>query len=99
MEVQIGLCTCSHGSFAGQSQQAFLLQDETGSNEGAGAHRQRETDVKVHAIHIHGRKRVENVTPRVLPRGDLSEVWWQTDSIASHMMGRLPVRPQEHWLL
>lgn len=60
LEVQKGLCTCSHGSFAGQSQQAFLLQDETGSDEGARAHRQGEADVKVYAIHIHGRKQLKN---------------------------------------
>lgn len=45
--------TCSHRSFAGQSQEAFLLQDETRSDKRAGAHSQGETDVEVQTIHLH----------------------------------------------
>lgn len=45
--------TCSHRSFAGQSQEAFLLQDKTRSDKRAGAHSQGETDVEVLTIHLH----------------------------------------------
>lgn len=49
----INYSTCSRGPLAGQSQQAFLLQDETCADESARAHRQRETDVEVRTVHFH----------------------------------------------
>lgn len=45
--------TCSHRSSAGQSQEAFLLQDKTRSDKRAGAHGQRQADVEVQTIHLH----------------------------------------------
>ena len=45
--------TCSHRALAGQPQEAFLLQDETGSDEHAGAERQGQADVEVLAVPLH----------------------------------------------
>lgn len=45
--------TCSDRSLAGQSQEAFLLQDKTRSDKHAGAHGQGETNVEVQTIHLH----------------------------------------------
>lgn len=39
--------TCSHGAFPGKSQKAFFFQNETASNENAGAHSQSQTNIKV----------------------------------------------------
>lgn len=45
--------TCSHRTPAGQTQQTFLLQDETRADESTGGHGERQTDVEVHAVHLH----------------------------------------------
>ena len=43
----VKVSTCSHGSFPGQPQKSFLLQDETSSDEDAGADGQPQADVEI----------------------------------------------------